>query len=240
MLAPSSPVHAAFGVGLWPGLTALARDALPGIEVGTKGWCLRSNQGMPAHPITNLLNLTHVTFTRGAEPLQPGQSAPSDPMRAVPTEQLALDLPMPDERPPVEIDAHPDVEKEPPPEAPRRKPAAPRPAVTAAPPASVPPAAPRQASRYGPILLAWLKRYRDYPRAARLRRQEGEVLLRLTVDRTGRLLGTEIERPSGVDVLDQAALDTARRAAPMPPVPANEPGERLILLVPILFALAKG
>lgn len=205
------------------------------------------------------------------EPAQPSalSQAPSEPMRAVPTEQLALDLPMPDEAPPVEIDAHPEVEIEPPPEAPRRKPAAPRPAVTAAeppslrmpapamtepappaavappaataaPPASVPPAAPRQASRYGPILLAWLERYRDYPRAARLRRQEGEVLLRLTVDRAGRLLGAEIARPSGVDALDQAALDTARRAAPMPPVPADEPGERLILLVPVLFALAKG
>ena len=108
----------------------------------------------------------------------------------------------------------------------------------AAPPA-MPQAEPR-APRYGAILLAWLERYRDYPRAARLRRQEGEVVLRLTVDRTGRLLAAEIARPSGVDALDQAALDTARRAAPMPPVPADEPGDRLILLVPVLFALAKG
>lgn len=103
-----------------------------------------------------------------------------------------------------------------------------------------PAAAPPAASRYGAILLAWLERYRDYPRAARLRRQEGEVLLRLTIDRTGRLLGAEIARPSGFDLLDQAALETVRRATPMPAIPADEPGERLILLVPVLFALAKG
>ena len=97
---------------------------------------------------------------------------------------------------------------------------------------------PRQVSRYGAILLAWLERYRDYPRAARLRRQEGEVVLRLTIDRAGHLLAAEIARPSGFAALDQAALDTARRAAPLPPLPVEEPGDRAVLLVPVLFALA--
>jgi len=38
-------------------------------------------------------------------------------------------------------------------------------------------------------------------------------------------------------VLDEAARDLIRRAQPLPPVPADYPGERLDLIVPVVFSL---
>lgn len=92
---------------------------------------------------------------------------------------------------------------------------------------------------YAPILLDWLGRHRDYPRAARLRRQEGTPRIALTLDRSGRLLGLELREVSGHDLLDQAALEMARRAAPFPP-PQLPPGiDKATFIVPIRFHLER-
>jgi protein TonB len=92
---------------------------------------------------------------------------------------------------------------------------------------------------YAPILLDWLGRHRDYPRAARLRRQEGTPRIALTLDRSGRLLGLELTTGSGHELLDQAALDMARRAAPFPP-PQLPPGnDRATFVVPVQFHLER-
>ena len=72
-------------------------------------------------------------------------------------------------------------------------------------------------SAYNGILLDWLRRHLEYPRAARLRRQQGEVRLRLVLDRSGRLLEAALASSSGHDLLDEAALRMAQRAAPYPP-----------------------
>ncbi|MDN7673354.1 TonB family protein [Burkholderia oklahomensis] len=58
----------------------------------------------------------------------------------------------------------------------------------------------------------------SYPRAARLRREEGRVGYRLTLDPDGRLLRVDIV-PSGNDDLDSAARDAIRAAAPFPKPP---------------------
>ena len=178
--------------------------------------------------------------------------AASEPA-APPPEATAIDLPLPDPAPPVEFEIASEApRRKPTPSLPSRAAAGPVPtapsapqitAVTPAPPAIAPAPVqpePQAASRYGAVLLAWLERYSDYPRAARLRRQEGKVMLRLTIDRAGRLLAAEIAETSGFELLDQAALDTARRAAPLPPLPAEEKSDRAVLLVPVLFALSKG
>lgn len=112
------------------------------------------------------------------------------------------------------------------------------PTIAAAPAAAQLPTPTNQATPpYAPILLDWLGRHRDYPRTARLRRQEGTPRIALTLDRSGRLLGLELSQPSGHDLLDQAALDMARRAAPFPP-PQLPPGsERATFIVPVQFRL---
>jgi protein TonB len=100
-------------------------------------------------------------------------------------------------------------------------------------------AAPQAMPPYAPILLDWLGRHRDYPRAARLRRQEGTPRIALTLDRSGRLLGLELTHASGHELLDRAALEMARRAAPFPP-PQLPPGiEKATFIVPVQFHLER-
>lgn len=89
--------------------------------------------------------------------------------------------------------------------------------MAAAPPSPPLPAGPRETtpgrdSWEGPG-MARLERLRRYPGAARARRQEGVVQLRVSVARNGSLLALSLEKSSGVPLLDQAALETFRRAA---------------------------
>jgi protein TonB len=103
------------------------------------------------------------------------------------------------------------------------------------PPAATPQAMPP----YAPILLDWLGRHRDYPRAARLRRQEGIPRIALTLDRSGRLLHLELSEASGHELLDQAALDMARRAAPFPPPQLPSGSAKATFIVPVQFHLER-
>lgn len=66
-------------------------------------------------------------------------------------------------------------------------------------------------------------------------RGEGSVLTRVTVSRDGRLLDVAMERSSGLASLDAGVLDTIRRAAPYPPLPADIPGDRHTFQLPVSF-----
>ncbi len=119
----------------------------------------------------------------------------------------------------------------------------PRP-VTAAPPATL--AAPSTPARertgtasYTAVLLSWLERYRQYPRLARLKRIEGAVILSLTLSRSGSLKAISVKKGSGQSVLDDAAVDMARRADPFPPLPATFAHDRIEFMVPVVFALER-
>lgn len=90
---------------------------------------------------------------------------------------------------------------------------------------------------YAASLLAWLERYRRYPRAAQVRGIEGRVVLRLRIAANGRLDLVELERSSGEPLLDAAAIDMARRADPVPALPRGMDGRRLEMLVPVSFSL---
>jgi protein TonB len=92
---------------------------------------------------------------------------------------------------------------------------------------------------YAPILLDWLARHRDYPRAARLRRQEGIPQIALVLDRSGRLLALTLVQSSGIPLLDEAALAMAQRAAPFPPPQLPAGSEKASFIVPVRFALER-
>lgn len=77
----------------------------------------------------------------------------------------------------------------------------------------------------------------DYPIAARRLDQQGEVRLRLTVDRQGGLLDVGLGKSSGFPILDQAAMEMARRAFPLPPPPPSLSGEPVVFDAPIRFRL---
>jgi len=112
--------------------------------------------------------------------------------------------------------------------------------VAAAPPTPDAPPADLQAGaasdQWEARLMARLQRYRFYPATARARRQQGTAWVRVSLDRTGSLLALRLEQSSGQPLLDEAALQTFRRAQPLPPIPdeMNAPQE---LVVPVEYYL---
>ena len=90
---------------------------------------------------------------------------------------------------------------------------------------------------FATTLFGHLNRYKRYPASARMRRQEGVVSLRFTMDRKGRVLSYEIAKTSGSDALDNEARELIKRAEPLPAIPAAFSRDTLDLVVPIEFFL---
>ncbi|WP_235654768.1 energy transducer TonB family protein [Sphingobium yanoikuyae] len=84
------------------------------------------------------------------------------------------------------------------------------------------------------LLLAHLEKYRRFPAAARARREEGIAFVTFRMNRAGRVLSAIIGRSSGSVFLDRAALETIRRAQPLPAIP-KEKADELELSVPVEF-----
>jgi protein TonB len=174
-----------------------------------------------------------------SEVVEPPKSQTQPKLELAPLQPLiTLPEPKPDIKPPINPKEKPvEQPKEPtppqqtaPPEAER---IAPKPAVT-------------QAGHQGATylqpswvrqLLAHLNRYKQYPRAARSRREEGVVTLSFTMDRNGRVLARHIAKSSGSAALDAEALAMLQRAEPLPAFPASMGGETRSFNVPIRFSL---
>ncbi|MEW9854630.1 TonB family protein [Novosphingobium sp. M1R2S20] len=85
-------------------------------------------------------------------------------------------------------------------------------------------------------LLAHLERFRRYPARARAARQQGVATIRFTMNRAGIVLSSAVVRSSGVSALDTAALDTLKRAQPLPAIPADRP-DTVELTIPVEYFL---
>lgn len=73
-------------------------------------------------------------------------------------------------------------------------------------------------------LNRWLReRGTVYPPEAREQGLEGNAMAVFSLDREGRILSLRIGKSSGTPLLDEAALETIRRAAPFPPPPPGLP-----------------
>jgi protein TonB len=142
-----------------------------------------------------------------------------------------------------------------PPPVPRRKPAPP--AVTAArDPPPVPAAKPadaaadgadvldpteegggrrgspdRSGNRYLALVRAEIERQRPAPLETRSPIAEGTAVFVLVIDRGGRLLVLQLRKSSGAASLDDSGAEMIRRAAPLPPLPPEIPGEAVELEV---------
>lgn len=85
------------------------------------------------------------------------------------------------------------------------------------------------------ILEAHLQTFQKYPRSAQRRNIAGTAWLRFRMDRNGKVLSYAIERTSEHDVLDEAALAMIERAQPLPPLPADVPGDSIEIIIPANF-----
>lgn len=197
-----------------------------------------------------------------AEPAEPPQPVRSPVLDMLPTPQpppevkieVAIEIPPPEPPPPLDLKPPPRIVQTPPPKPlekpvpkraePPRAPPSPAPAAAAAtgtpspaPPAAVAQSDPRAATAWQGALLAHLARHKRYPRSAQSRGDEGVVYLRFTMTRQGAITAQRIEKSSGHEALDLEASDLVHRAQPLPAPPADMPGERFELVVPIQFRL---
>jgi protein TonB len=72
---------------------------------------------------------------------------------------------------------------------------------------------------------AEIERNRFYPAPARALGLTGRAVLGMIVDRSGHLLGIKLRKSTGVGILDRAAEEIVRKSAPLPPLPADYPGD---------------
>lgn len=86
-------------------------------------------------------------------------------------------------------------------------------------------------------IMAHLGRHKRYPLEARQKHVEGEVLLRFTMDRTGKIRSASLSKPSGAPILDAEALAMLVRAQPLPALPTQVHGDQVELVVPINYRL---
>ncbi|WP_172439697.1 TonB family protein [Pseudoalteromonas piscicida] len=87
-------------------------------------------------------------------------------------------------------------------------------------------------------LLSTLMANRTYPTSALMKKQQGVTYLDVTLSREGKVVAMHILKSSGVAVLDNAALNTVRKAQPLPKVPAHLDAPHQ-LIVPIEYFLDK-
>ncbi len=92
-------------------------------------------------------------------------------------------------------------------------------------------------SDYFSALHARVQRALDYPRRARLDSIQGTVVLRIRLDRDGRIQSSQVTESSGSRVLDRHAVRIAKRAAPFGPVPVHFEDDDLAFELPVEFAL---
>ncbi|HEU0218326.1 MAG TPA: TonB family protein [Stellaceae bacterium] len=170
-------------------------------------------------------------------PLPPMPDIPLPKVEPSPAPRPAVVIPKPP--PPVKqkpVEQRPQIRTvQPPPPA--------APAVTAPPaPAAAPPAGNPGATRasWQAQLVAWLERYKRYPRLAQEQHQEGTVYLRFTMDRSGHVLSAQIEKGSGFSLLDEEVTALIRRAQPLPAPPPEVPGAQLVLTLPVQFSVRGG
>lgn len=90
------------------------------------------------------------------------------------------------------------------------------------------------AANWQAIVMAHLEKHRRYPAAARARGQQGVAQVAFRMNRRGQVLTVRISRTSGSATLDRAAIDTVKRAQPLPAIPDDMPDE-LDLAVEVEF-----
>lgn len=177
-------------------------------------------------------------------------SAPPEPVEEVPegprqTEQQEQ-APQPREEipplpKPVDVPRTTVLQPPPPPPAPPAQAADPVPETTAPRSLPAPPArqlASNAEANWQALLLGHLEKFRRYPAAAQARRVQGVAHIRFRVTRDGRVLSSEVLRSAGSPVLDRAAMETLRRAQPLPPIPPEQP-DVMEVTVPIEFFMPR-
>ncbi|MDK1388904.1 energy transducer TonB [Sinorhizobium sp. 8-89] len=91
------------------------------------------------------------------------------------------------------------------------------------------------ASNYPGKVRSKLNRAFRYPSEAKRQRLRGVAHVRFTVTSGGGVAGVSLAKSAGSPILDEAALDTVRRAAPFPAIPAGAGRDSWVFTIPLTF-----
>jgi protein TonB len=97
-------------------------------------------------------------------------------------------------------------------------------------------APPDLALRFQQALQRHIARFQRYPAGARDGGLEGTVQVLFLLRRDGTVADAWVESTSGETILDKEAIETVRRAEPLPPIPGELP-DQLRVLLPVAFAM---
>jgi len=91
--------------------------------------------------------------------------------------------------------------------------------------------------RYTQTISLWIDKHKVYPEAARAAGEGGKVILRIRINRQGRILRYLLEKSSGSEAIDRAITQMIDAANPLPAVPVDYPDNKpyLEFLIPINF-----
>lgn len=98
----------------------------------------------------------------------------------------------------------------------------------------------RQITDFQRALQRHLIRQMRYPAAARARKEEGIVYVRVAMDRRGNVISAKIQESSGFAELNAEGLAVIQRAQPLPVPPDVVQGDPVDLIVPVTFSLRMG
>jgi TonB family protein len=84
-------------------------------------------------------------------------------------------------------------------------------------------------------IRAILEKKIRYPEIAKRLRQEGEVVLAMEVERSGKVLWSKLQSPSAFSTLNDSALESVSKIERFPPLPEGKAS--MILEIPLIFAL---
>jgi TonB family protein len=94
-----------------------------------------------------------------------------------------------------------------------------------------------QASRelYKSKLVAWVYKVLEYPEKDKRERKEGNLQVKVTITRDGKLVNAELIEGTKYASLNVAAKNATKLAQPYPPMPKEIEGDTFEFIVPILF-----
>ena len=92
-------------------------------------------------------------------------------------------------------------------------------------------------SEYSYLIRMRVASAKIYPQSAREKNQQGKATLSLKLGKDGSVLKVSIGNSSGYEVLDQAAIDAIKDAAPYPQIPEKLNKQYVLLKLPISFIL---
>jgi protein TonB len=105
------------------------------------------------------------------------------------------------------------------------------------PPAQRTPNLGNMVQRFTQTVRKKIESQKRYPLAARKSKTEGRVGVKMTILKDGRLERIEIIESSGYVILDKAALESVRRAAPFPSLPEEVERKRIQINMYMVFKM---